>query len=276
MPLPFVVVIEPPTRAEPGRALCSWLVRTSATFVRLIGVACGLGSRLDGTDDTRMSFVRWAKRASTLVGRVVPSTPVIGTLNHAPAGEAALQIDSEPPDASVELDARIVGRTPMAVSVASATHRVRLGRDSYAEATDTDVPEAGATIVLQAELLRRRPDVRRSPGRVPMLWPAWPIWLRDGRIVALTQPARDGLLVVPGIDANRLDRRVRVDTSALVTELPIQSAKSATTSSVRWDATSSQALVVAGHSAGLGIFPAAQQEHWLVRIGRFGTGGGVG
>jgi hypothetical protein len=97
MELP-VVVFEPPTRADLGRALASpraWLLG-----LLLLGAAA--------------AGIRWLAR---------PAGPTVAE------GESPLRVETAPPGATIVVDGRERGRTPATVGVAPGGHELLVRRD---------------------------------------------------------------------------------------------------------------------------------------------------
>ncbi len=156
MPLPFTVVCEPPFLARTWRiwVLVGGLaVAASAFLFFFFGLPAGPGPEVGG---------------------------------------ATLRVESDPPRATVELDGRARGHTPLTVAVAPGEHRVGLRLDGYAEATYSVRLETGQSATLAGELWLRSPEVRRLRPAFPGAAIAGATFLDDGRIaLAVALPPGD-------------------------------------------------------------------------------------
>lgn len=151
MQLPFTVIVELPARAELHR-----LFRTWRTRVIVAGIV--------------------ATVATTLLifhGRVS---------RHSEAASATLKVTSSPTGASIEIDGRIQGHTPINLGLEPGEHRVRLRHEGYADATYRVNLAIGETSSLHGELWLRTPEVRRLRPVFPGATIAAVSFLRDGRV----------------------------------------------------------------------------------------------
>jgi hypothetical protein len=151
MPLPFTVVCEPPP----------FLARTWRIWVLVGGLAVAASAFL-------FYF---------LFGPPAGAGPEVGG--------ATLRVESEPPRATVEIDGRARGHTPLTVAVAPGERRVGLRLDGYAEATYTVRLETGQSAMLAGELWLRSPEVRRLRPAFPGAAIAGATFLDDGRIALI-------------------------------------------------------------------------------------------
>jgi hypothetical protein len=159
MPLPFTVVCEPPR----------FFARTWRVWVLVGGLAAVATSAF-------LFYYLFIPPAG--------AGPAVGS--------ARLRVESEPPGATVEIDGRARGQTPLTVAVAPGERRVTLRREGYAEATYTVRLETDQSATLASELWLRRPEVRRLRPAFPGAAIAGATFLDDGRIaLAIALPPGD-------------------------------------------------------------------------------------
>jgi hypothetical protein len=164
MQLPVTVVVEPPTRAELARLLSTWSGRL---LVLLATVAVGA---------VVAAAVWWLSQ---------PDAPELQP------GEAPLRLTSDPPGATVVVDGRPRGRTPLTLGVAPGGRTVVFRRDgSIEERRQLEVGAEGAS--LHAELWGATPRVTRLRPAFPGAAIVGADFLADGRVaLALALPAGD-------------------------------------------------------------------------------------
>ena len=159
MQLPFTVVFEPPRWAP--RAWWAWLL------IAVLATAT----------------------ASVLLFLFILS-PHAGAAADA---SATLVVDSQPGGATVEIDGRARGITPLTLSVAPGEHRVTLRRPGYADATHVVRAEANSTATTAGELWLRSPEVRRLRPTYPGTTIADATFLDDGGLaLTVALPPDDG------------------------------------------------------------------------------------
>lgn len=171
MPLPFTVVVDLPSGSEIRRAATRprfWII-AGATALAAIAVLA-------------VFFV---------VGSQAPEP-----------GSLRLVVTSVPSDATVAVDGKQRGRTPITVVLAPGSHKVSVGKDGYGDANYHLVLEPGEVATLAADLWLRTPTVDRLRPIYPGASITSAGFLLDGRI-ALTvslPPADDRQLWI--IDRN--------------------------------------------------------------------------
>ena len=95
----------------------------------------------------------------------------------------SLQIDSAPAGATVLVDGRGRGETPLVLALSERPHEIILQRTGSAEAAYEVTPSAGVTITLQAELWRRSPQIERLRPPLPGAAIQHADFLADGRVI---------------------------------------------------------------------------------------------
>ncbi|MGE0785862.1 MAG: PEGA domain-containing protein [Sandaracinaceae bacterium] len=91
-----------------------------------------------------------------------------------------VSVESEPPGALVEIDDRVVGRTPLRRLVVAGERRVEILSDGYRPYTETIAVIAGEEQSISAQLLRAQ---RRHPARHHADEPHWVNWIIGGGLV---------------------------------------------------------------------------------------------
>lgn len=105
---------------------------------------------------------------------------------------ATIQVSSEPPGATVEVDGRGRGPTPLSLTVRPGVHRLTLRREDYAEAAYQVEASAGQTTKVAAELWLKAPQAQRLRPTFPGATIADATFLADGRVaLTLTLPPGD-------------------------------------------------------------------------------------
>jgi dipeptidyl aminopeptidase/acylaminoacyl peptidase len=162
MQLPVVLIVEGPRRADLAALLSDWRGRTAAVvLIALLGAAVG-------------AAVWWLTRPAD-----APSH----------AGAVPLRITSAPAGATVLLDGRAEGRTPLTIEVGPGEHDLLLQRsETLDERRRLTVGADGASV--HAELWRRTPRLTRLRPAFPGAIITGAEFLRDGRVaLAVALPA---------------------------------------------------------------------------------------
>lgn len=154
MQLPFTVIVELPNRAE---------LRSIARKWRTWVIAGGIVAT------TALAVV-------VLPGLVRRESAV---------GSATLRVSSVPPAATVTVDGRMRGRTPISIVLPPGNHRVTVGGERHTEVTYHVSLKDGQTATIAAELWLRTPHVQRLRPPFPGATIEGADFLHDGR-VALT------------------------------------------------------------------------------------------
>ena len=129
---------------------------------------------------------RWlALGAAALLVSVTSLTAF--TYLHQPGetASAMLQVDSLPTGATVEVDGRGRGETPLVLALSEREHVVVLRRPGAADALYAVTPNADVTITLQADLWRRSPQLERLRPALPGASIQHADFLADGRAVLI-------------------------------------------------------------------------------------------
>ena len=98
---------------------------------------------------------------------------------------AVLQIDSVPSGATVLVDGRGRGETPLVLPLSERTHQIVLQRSGFADALYEVTPAAGVTSTLQADLWRRSPQLERLRPPLPGAAIQHADFLADGRVALI-------------------------------------------------------------------------------------------
>ncbi len=93
---------------------------------------------------------------------------------------ATLQIDSAPSGATVLVDSRGRGETPLVLPLSERAHEIVL---QSADAVSEVTPAAGVTTTLQADLWRRSPQLERLRSPLPGATVQHADFLTDGRVI---------------------------------------------------------------------------------------------
>jgi PEGA domain len=182
-----------------GRASQRWRVLVLGLVLALTVVAASLGG--------------WVLAGGDLVPLIGPaaaalaSLPIVGDLLGDPVltpGSAPLHLASQPPGATLWLDGRERGRTPLDLAVVPGAHTVVLRQtDSLEQVARVDVPPEGRTV--EVALWHRHPEVQPLRAAYPGARVADATFLDDGRLAVATslpgappgQPLREAWLVDP-------------------------------------------------------------------------------
>ncbi|MCC6177458.1 MAG: PEGA domain-containing protein [Chloroflexi bacterium] len=160
MQLPFSIAVEAPGRAQLRRAARKpwvWI----AGIVVIAGVAVAVAA-----------YVQFRRTEAV--------------------GEATLRVTSDPSGASVDIGDRKLGRTPAALRLGAADHRVTLHRDGYEDAIRSVSLTFGGESELHADLWRWTPEVQQLRPTFPGATIAGADFLADGRIaLAIALPPDD-------------------------------------------------------------------------------------
>jgi dipeptidyl aminopeptidase/acylaminoacyl peptidase len=162
MQLPVVLIVEGPSRADLAALLSGWRGRAAAVLlIALLGAAVG-------------AAVWWLTRPTDAPPH---------------AGAVPLRVTSAPAGATVRLDGRVEGRTPLTLEVEPGEHDLLLQRsEALDERRRLTVGADGASV--HAELWRRTPRLIRLRPAFPGAIITGADFLRDGRVaVAVALPA---------------------------------------------------------------------------------------
>jgi len=157
MELPFVIVFEPPTRADVQR----WF-RRGWSWGRAAALICCTGALGCGI---------WLR---------------IHSAHQAPTAPAFLTVQTTPAGVAVSLDGHVRGTTPTTLNLNSGKHQLRLHLTGYADADVTMTARPGETDQVQRELWPA--NVRALPVAAPMRGAQIVTagFLADGRAVIVT------------------------------------------------------------------------------------------
>lgn len=112
----------------------------------------------------REHLASWKQRLELLRG---PSTPAVAAKKAAlakPAAAQPLTLKSSPSGATVKLNTRIAGKTPMTLKLAPGTYKVTVSRPGYVTVTRTVVVKAGKAASLNLTLTAApRPAPQTAP-----------------------------------------------------------------------------------------------------------------
>jgi hypothetical protein len=161
MQLPFSVVVEAPSRTELGRlARAWWTWAIAGTLV-----------------------------AASTAGLVIFSTQ---PQRETEVGTATLQVSSMPTAATVAVDERVRGRTPIDLQLTPGEHHVTVRHERSIEATYQVRLEAGQNTPITAELWLHSPQVQRLHPPFPGASIVGADFLRDGQVaLAVALPPTD-------------------------------------------------------------------------------------
>jgi hypothetical protein len=161
MQLPFTIAVEAPGRSALRRA-----ARSPWAWLLLAGLIAAIGA------------VQTFTRGQASRGY--------------DSGEVTLEVSSLPPDAAIDIDGRVHGRTPRSLPLSPGAHRVTLRQDGYADAAYHIGLAAGHVTVLRGELWLWTPQVRQLRPTFPGATIASASFLADGRIaLSITLPPDD-------------------------------------------------------------------------------------
>lgn len=161
MQLPFMVVVEGPSRAELGRLVRAWWIWA------IVGILIAAGAA--GT----FAFYRQQQLGAEVVA-------------------ATLQVSSVPDSVTVTVDGRVRGRTPTKLQLPPGEHQVTVRDEHSIEATYRVRLEAGQSAHVAAKLWLRSPRVQRLRPPFPGASIVGADFLSDGRVaLAVALPPGD-------------------------------------------------------------------------------------